>query len=142
MKSVTMLTKLQDLGVMPSFSRPSVSDDNPYSESLFRTLKYRPEYPEEPFETINNARDWTDRFVHWYNNEHLHSGIRFITPEDRHQGKDVEILAQRHQVYLDAKIKNPERWSGSTRNWSHIGEVALNKGKPTKTALTEAIVVT
>ncbi len=142
MKSVTMLTKLQELGVMPSFSRPSVSNDNPYSESLFRTLKYRPEYPEQPFEEINNARGWTDRFVHWYNDEHLHSGIRFVTPADRHQGKDVEILAQRHQLYLDAKAKNPERWSGSTRNWSHISEVALNKGKPTKTALPEAIVVT
>lgn len=142
MKSVTMLTKLQQLGVMPSFSRPSVSNDNPYSESLFRTLKYRPEYPEQPFETINNARDWSDRFAHWYNDEHLHSGICFVTPEDRHQGKDVEILAQRHQVYIEAKAKNPERWSGSTRNWSHISEVALNKGKPTKPTRTEALVVT
>jgi transposase InsO family protein len=136
MKSLTMLAKLQDLGVMPSFSRPSVSDDNPYSESLFRTLKYRPEYPEKPFESLNDTRDWADRFAHWYNNKHLHSGIRFVTPGDRHQGKDVEILRKRHQVYLEAKMKNPERWSGTTRNWNHFKEVALNKGKNTK-VLTE-----
>ena len=142
MKSFTMLAKLQELGVMPSFSRPSVSDDNPYSESLFRTLKYRPEYPEEPFEKLSDARDWADNFACWYNGKHLHSGICFVTPADRHQGKDVEILAQRHQVYQDAKAKNPERWSGSTRNWNHISEVALNKGKPTKTALPEAIEIT
>jgi len=129
MKAATMLAKLQELGVMPSFSRPSVSDDNPYSESLFRTMKYRPEYPEWPFENLDDARDWTNHFVNWYNNEHLHSGIRFATPADRHSGKDIEILVKRHQVYLEAKAKHPERWSGATRNWNHIEEVALNKGK-------------
>ncbi len=127
MKAFTMLAKLQNLGVMPSFSRPRVSDDNPYSESLFRTMKYRPEYPERPFENLNSARVWAERFVHWYNNEHLHSGIRFVTPEDRHCGRDIEILSKRHQVYLDAKKRHPERWTGKTRNWQHIGEVALNK---------------
>ncbi len=127
MKALTMLAKLQDLGVMPSFSRPRVSDDNPYSESLFRTMKYRPEYPERPFENLNSARDWAERFVHWYNNEHLHSGIRFVTPEDRHCGRDIEILSKRHQVYLDAKTRHPERWTGKTRNWQHIGEVPLNR---------------
>ena len=129
MKAVTMLAKLQELGVMPSFSRPSVSDDNPFSESLFRTMKYRPEYPEWPFENLDDAREWADRFVHWYNNEHLHSGIRYVTPKDRHQGKDLEILKKRHQVYLKAKANNPERWSRKTRNWNHVQEVALNKGK-------------
>ncbi len=127
MKALTMLAKLQDLGVMPSFSRPRVSDDNPYSESLFRTMKYRPEYPERPFENLNSARDWAERFAHWYNNEHLHSGIRFVTPEDRHCGRDIKILSKRHQVYLDAKNRHPERWTGKTRNWQHIEEVALNK---------------
>jgi len=141
MKAVTMLAKLQELGVMPSFSRPSVSDDNPYSESLFRTMKYRPEYPEQPFENLNDTRDWANHFVHWYNNEHLHSGIRFVTPADRHRGKDVEILAKRHQVYLEAKVKNPERWSGTTRDWDHIEEVALNKGKNTKIPTTDVELV-
>lgn len=132
MKAVTMLAKLQDLGVIPSFSRPSVSDDNPYSESLFRTMKYRPEYPEKPFKNLHDARDWVNSFIRWYNNEHFHSGIRFVTPADRHSGKDIEILAKRHQVYVDAKAKYPERWSGTTRNWNYIDEVVLNKGKATK----------
>lgn len=132
MKSATMLAKLQDLGVIPSFSRPSISNDNPYSESLFRTLKYRPEYPEKPFETIYDARDWANRFIHWYNKEHLHSSINFVTPEDRHNSRDIKILANRHQVYEQAKSKNPERWSGKTRNWNPATEVVLKKFKKVK----------
>lgn len=127
MKGATMLAKLQDLGVAPSFSRPSVSNDNPYSESLFRTLKYRPHYPEHRFADLDDARDWVEGFVRWYNHEHLHSGIRFVTPADRHAGKDEQILARRHQVYQEAKRRHPERWSGKTRNWSAVREVALNK---------------
>jgi len=127
MKSATMLAKLQDLGVMPSFSRPSVSDDNPYSESLFRTLKYRPEYPETPFKNLHEAREWANRFIRWYNREHLHSGINFVTPEDRHNGRNVKILKNRHYVYLEAKSKHPERWSGKTRNWNPVTGVALKK---------------
>ena len=129
MKSATMLAKLQDLGVMPSFSRPSVSNDNPFSESLFRTLKYRPEYPEKPFETIFDAREWANRFIHWYNKEHLHSSIRFVTPEARHTGEDIKVLANRRDVYLKAKLKNPERWSGQIRNWNPYTEVILKKFK-------------
>lgn len=139
MKGVTMLAKLQDLGVMPSFSRPSVSNDNPYSESLFRTLKYRPEYPERSFTSIADAREWTDGFVSWYNNEHHHSAIRFVTPADRHRGKDIEILQKRHEVYLKAKEKHPERWSGKTRNWAHIDSVSLNKINKPKVAATKII---
>lgn len=132
MKSVTMVAKLQDLGVMPSFSRPSVSNDNPYSESLFRTLKYRPEFPEKPFYNIDQARDWVSRFINWYNTVHLHSGIQFVTPDDRHKGKDVEILANRHRVYQKARLKNPERWSGRTRNWKPVKQVVLKKYKRLK----------
>lgn len=127
MKSVTMLAKLQDLGVMPSFSRPSVSNDNPFSESLFKTVKYRPEYPEQPFENMVEARDWSHRFVNWYNTEHLHSGIRFVTPEDRHSGKDLMILEKRHQIYREAQTKHPERWTGKTRDWNPATEVVLKK---------------
>ena len=127
MKAFTMLAKLESLGVAPSFSRPRISNDNPYSESLFRTMKYRPEYPEQPFEDLSSAREWAEKFSQWYNNEHLHSGICFVTPVDRHDRKDIEILEKRHQVYLDAKASHPERWTGITRNWKHIGEVALNK---------------
>lgn len=129
MKAATMLAKLHDLGVMPSFSRPSVSNDNPFSESLFKTLKYRPEYPEKPFENITEARDWAYRFVNWYNREHLHSSIRFVTPEDRHTGKDIAILANRHRIYQQARSKHPERWTGKTRNWEPDKQVILKKFK-------------
>ena len=131
MKGAVMLATLQRLGVIPSFSRPAVSNDNPYSESLFRTLKYRPEYPEQRFVDLQAARRWVHGFVSWYNEEHLHSAIQFVTPEQRHKGQDVDILAKRHQVYQQAKANNPQRWSGDTRNWKPVKEVRLNpeKGK-------------
>jgi transposase InsO family protein len=130
MKGETMLATLQRLGVIPSFSRPRVSDDNPYSEALFRTLKYRPEYPDVPFTSVAAAQTWVDRFVHWYNTEHRHSAIRYVTPEERHQGLDVELLARRHQVYERAQQQHPERWSGPTRNWTPIATVTLNPARP------------
>lgn len=126
MKGATMLATLQALGVVPSFSRPSVSNDNPYSESLFRTLKYRPEYPEHAFADLQAARAWVQGFIEWYNNEHLHSAISFVTPNQRHTGDDVAILANRKRVYLAANSANPARWSGEIRNWDHIKEVHLN----------------
>lgn len=132
MKGATMLSTLQKLHVAPSFSRPSVSDDNPFSESLFKTLKYRPSYPGGAFASIEEARTWVEKFVHWYNTEHLHSGIRFVTPKSRHEGRDAEILKARHAVYTKAKLENPLRWSGPTRNWSVIEEVRLNPGKEKK----------
>jgi putative transposase len=126
MKGATMLVTMQWLGVVPSFSRPSVSNDNPFSESLFKTLKYCPEYPTKPFENIEEARNWVDTFVKWYNTEHLHSGINFVTPDSKHKGEDAEILKKRNIIYLDAKKKNPNRWSGNTRDWSPIEIVKLN----------------
>lgn len=132
MKGSTMVATLERLGVLPSFSRPHVSDDNPFSEALFRTLKYRPEYPSKPFVDIEAARGWVRGFVAWYNGEHLHSGVRFVTPDDRHAGKDSSILAQRREVYEAARAKNPARWTGSTRNWTPISEVYLNPGRPSR----------
>jgi transposase InsO family protein len=129
MKGATMLATLQELGVIPSFSRPSVSNDNPYSESLFRTLKYRPEYPEKPFANLLAARVWVQGFVDWYNLEHLHSAIQFVTPEQRHSGEDIEILAKRKHVYEQAKSNKPERWSGEIRNWEPVARVYLNPEK-------------
>jgi len=126
MKGATMLATLEKLGVVPSFSRPRVSDDNPYSESLFKTLKYRPKYP-DTFSSIEDAKRWVIRFVDWYNNEHHHSGIKFVTPSQKHQGLDVKILSKRKAVYLKAKKKFPNRWGGrKIRNWSPIEEVQLN----------------
>jgi len=132
MKGATMLATMQKLCVMPSFSRPSVSDDNPFSESLFKTMKYCPAFPDKPFENLEAAREWVLAFVLWYNYEHLHSGIKFVTPKSRHTGKDEKILENRHAVYEKAKAANPARWSGNTRNWSMITTVRLNPGKETK----------
>jgi putative transposase len=129
MTGATMVATLERLGVLPSLSRPAVSDDNPYSESLFKTLKYRPSYPDRAFSSIDHARAWVSRFVQWYNTEHLHSAIRFVTPGSRHLGKDPAILARRSVVYEKAKRQNPRRWSGKTRNWSPITEVLLNPKK-------------
>jgi transposase InsO family protein len=129
MKGATLLATLERLGVASSFSRPSVSDDNPYSESLFKTLKYRPSYPDSPFGGIEEAREWVRSFVQWYNTEHLHSAIRFVTPGSRHLGLDKAILAKRAAVYENAKRLNPLRWSRHTRNWSAITEVHLNPPK-------------
>ena len=126
MKGSTMLATLQQLGIVASFSRPSVSDDNPYSESLFRTLKYRPEYPHKPFENLEAARAWVTTFVAWYNAEHRHSGIRFVTPDERHDGREDAVLANRVRVYERARRRNPNRWSGGTRNWSAASAVFLN----------------
>ncbi len=126
MKGNTMLAKLQQLGVMPSFSRPSVSDDNAFAESVMRTIKYNPAYPDRPFVDLAEARAWVATFVAWYNNEHLHSGIRFVTPRQRHLGLDVAILAHRHRVYAAARARHPERWTGPTRNWSRPSIVVLN----------------
>lgn len=132
MKGATMLATLQRLGVMPSFSRPSISDDNPYSEALFKTLKYHPGFPDKPFESLEEAREWVAGFVHWYNEIHRHSALRFVTPGQRHRGEDVIILEQRHALYEEAKAQHPERWSGPTRNWEPQKTVYLNPGKPTK----------
>ena len=129
MKGSTMLATLQRLGIMASFSRPGVSDDNPFSESLFRTLKYRPEYPSAPFESLEQARAWVALFVRWYNTAHLHSGINFVTPADRHDGREDAIFERRRGVYEAARKRHPERWSGSTRRWESVKEVRLNPAK-------------
>ncbi len=126
MKASTMLATLQRLGVVASFSRPSVSDDNPYAEALFRTLKYRPGFPSKPFESIEAARAWVADFVRWYNDEHLHSAIRYVRPSDRHAGRDAAILTARDTLYRRAKARTPRRWTHGTRNWAPIGPVYLN----------------
>ena len=134
MKAATLLAFLQGNGVAQSFSRPSVSNDNPYSEALFRTAKYRPEYPRKPFPSLAAARAWAGWFVGWYNTEHLHSAIRFVTPEQRHSGQDVAILERRAALYEAARAKNPRRWTRGIRNWTRIEEVALNPEPDTEEA--------
>jgi putative transposase len=126
LKATTVLAMLNWLGVKPSYSRPRVSDDNAFAESLFRTAKYRPEFPARGFETLEEARQWGAEFVHWYNLEHRHSGIRYVSPHQRHVGQDHAILAARHALYTEAKQRNPQRWARHTRDWSPIGPVTLN----------------
>jgi putative transposase len=129
MRSASLRIKLEDLGIIPSFSRPSVSNDNPYSESLFRTLKYMPKYPSKNgFKTIDEANLWVNSFIHWYNYQHQHSGIKFCTPYQRHNRLDIEILRKRDQVMKDAKNEKPLRWPNKkTKNFEYISNVYINK---------------
>ena len=126
MRGRTMLSTLQWLGVIPSFSRPHVSDDNPYSEALFRTLKHTPAYPRLPFADLASATRWVSRFVDWYNGTHRHSAIRYVTPDQRHHARDLAVLASRRELYERVRQANPERWSGATRNWLPVRTVVLN----------------
>ncbi len=127
MKGATMIATLERLGVLPSFSRARVSNDNPYSEALFRTLKYCPQYPADGvFVDLAAAEAWTTAFVRWYNETHRHSGIKYVTPSQRHAGLDTAILAARANVYAAARAENPLRWTTVTRDWSPITEIRLN----------------
>jgi putative transposase len=138
MKGATMLATLQALGVMASLSRPSVSNDNPYSESLFKTLKYRPAYPLAPFADLATARSWVTTLVQWYNHDHRHSAIRFVTPAQRHAGLDAALLAKRSDLYEGARAKNPLRWKRQTRNWRRVAVVHLNPENADKTENSES----
>ena len=133
MKGATMLATLQKLGVVPSFNRPGVSSDNAFSESLFKTMKYVPNYPRKPFTHIGAATEWCMGFVNWYNHEHLHSEIKYVTPFSRHNGSDLLILEKRKAVYEIARKRNPGRWKNTIRNWDCIKEVGLNYQKKRET---------
>ena len=126
MKAATFQATLEWLQVSPSFSRPRVSNDNAFSESLFHTFKYRPTYPVNGFADIEEARVFCLAFTRWYNQEHKHSGLKFISPVERHTGQDQEIMANRKVVYELAKARHPERWRGATRNWELPDKVWLN----------------
>ena len=126
MKGATMKTTMEKLGITASYSRPRVSNDNPFSEALFRTCKYRPNWPTKGFATKADAQAWVKSFASWYNDEHLHSAIRFVTPNTRHAGRDRATLANRASLYANARLQNPKRWSGKTRNWQPAGPVWLN----------------
>ena len=129
MKGETMLA-MQRLGVAHTRSRPAVSNDNPYVESTFRTLKYRPELPVRPFESVLAARRWVTDLAHWYNHEHRHSAIGFVTPAQRHAGLDRVLLEQRARVYALARQQHPQRWSAMPRQWAHVDAVYLNPDTP------------
>ena len=132
MKGATMKATLERLGVIASHSRPRVSDDNPFSEALFRTCKYRPDWPTSGFASKDDAQRWVAHFVAWYNHEHRHSAIRFVTPNARHTGQDRELLDRRTHLYTEARAANPARWSRQIRNWSPVGDVCLNPERDTR----------
>jgi transposase InsO family protein len=130
MRAATLESRLEELGVLRSFSRPRVSNDNPYSESLFRTAKYRPDYPNRPFASVEEACLWAAAFVGWYNHQHRHSGIKFVTPHQRHSGAAVKLCRHRAYVYEQARQRHPRRWSRSTRCWRQPEVVWINPPPP------------
>jgi len=133
MKGATMLGTLHKLGVATSFSRPSVSNDNAYSEAMFRTMKYHPGYPDKPFDNLEEARQWVAGFQRWYNEKHRHSALKFVTPAQRHRGEDQQLLRQRTELYEAARARRPERWSGDSRDWIRPEVVTLNPQKSIQT---------
>lgn len=130
MKGSLLRESMISLGVEPSFSRPRVSNDNAYAEALFRTAKYCPLWPDQPFDNLVEARLWVQKFVEWYNDEHRHSALRYVTPNERHEGKAMALLQARDGLYQSAKAANPSRWSGETRNWQLADAVYLNPERP------------
>jgi putative transposase len=138
MKGATMLETLYNLGITPSRSRPRVSNDNPFAESLFKTLKYRCNYQPKGFASLDEARIWVYNFVDWYNNNHRHSGIKFLTPNQRHApDHGLSVLAKRSLIYKSAKLMNPGRWTKDTRDWSIVDKVWLNPEKVETSAETK-----
>jgi transposase InsO family protein len=111
MRSYTLAAKLAELGIELSFSRPRVSNYNAYAGSLFRTLKYHQSYPHRRFPNLLSVRVWADSFVEWYNAEHRHSGIKYVTPNQRHYGEADAIFSIRQQTYEQARLRHPRRWA-------------------------------
>lgn len=111
MVALTTAQLLEKLGVQKSHSRPYTPNDNPYSESQFKTMKYRPDFPGK-FETHDEARKWSQSFFHWYNNQHYHMGLNLLTPATVHFGRVDDAVTQRNCVLLAAYEKNPERFVG------------------------------
>jgi len=136
MKGATMIVTLHALGVIPSFSRPRVSNDNPYIESLFKTLKYTAGYPGH-FKDLEHARVWMAEFVNWYNTEHRHSAIGFVTPTQRRSGEYKEIIKARNKTMDQARLLNPERWGKKVRIWNATEVIFLNPNEETKERLNQ-----
>ncbi len=139
LKGATVQAMMARLGITPSYSRPRVSDDNAFVESLFRTCKYVPSFPRRGFATLAASRQWVRDFVDGYNHHHRHRSIRFVTPAQRYRGDDIAILTNRHAVYQAARQRHPARWSGATRNWHPDGPVWLNpdRGDPLQSEVAE-----
>lgn len=127
LKAGTVVALMETLGITPSRSRPRVSNDNPFAEAVFRTTKYHPTMPPAGFADLDVARRWVETFVQWYNHEHRHSGLRYITPAQKHTGDDVAILGKRHVLYKAKMANRPDRWiRKKTRNWEPVTCTTLN----------------
>jgi len=125
MKAGTMLMTLYKLGIIPSRSRPRVSNDNAYIESFFKTLKYMKSYPKY-FESIEDANYWVADFLNWYNGSHLHSSIGYVTPNQKHSGQANAIIAARNEVKRQAYALHKNRWSGELAELPNPTVVILN----------------
>ena len=136
MRAATLEVRLEELGVLRSFSRPRVSNDNPYSESLFRTIKYRPDYPSKPFTSKEQVCSWVVDFMDWYNHRHRHSGIKFVTSDQRHNGEAVKICEQRGRVCEQVRELHPWRWTRSSRCWRQPEVAWINP--PTQAGVNES----
>jgi putative transposase len=117
MKGATMVNMLRRLGIVPSFSRPRVSNDNAFAEALLHTIKGRPTYPIGGFSSSLAAEQWMAHFAAWYNGQHLHSSLGYVTPDARHSGSDSAILERRARLYQRAWSERPRRWPGQVRKW-------------------------
>ena len=132
MKAKTTALMLVDLGVLKSHSRPHTSNDNPFSEAHFKTLKYQPEFPKH-FETIEQARAFCRRFFAWYNQDHHHAGIGLMTPDQIHFGQAQEIYAARQATLDAAFLTTPERFVHKQPKPPQIPTaVWINPPKPTE----------
>ena len=127
MKGLSIYIQSRNIGIVTSFSRPSVSDDNPFIESFFKTMKYSPQFPYRAFLSLEEAKKWVESFMTWYNEYHLHSAINYISPNQKHRGQDKDLLEKRHQVFKQAQQKNPVRWSKSAAAWSYSNSTSLPK---------------
>ena len=115
------------VGVSPTgLVHLSQGTHNSFVEALFRTAKYRPQFPAKGFADLEQAREWASWFVRWYNHEHRHSGIRYVSPAQRHAGEDHAVLQARHALYQHARARTPRRWARPTRNWNPITVVTVN----------------
>lgn len=134
MKGVSLMALFYELGICNSYSRPRVSNDNPFIESWFKTLKYNVSYPDK-FSSLQDARIWFSNFVDFYNTAHSHSGINFITPQELRQGKYKAISDNRNNTMLEARKKNPLRWSNNTKQLPVEHVVYLNASVDTRVSI-------
>lgn len=126
LKAATVLGLMHQLEITPSHSRPRVSNDNAFAESLFRTTKYHPSYPPDGFTSLDHARQWAENFVNYYNAEHKHRALNFVTPQQKHCGEDVELLENRKEILEQKRLENPTRWiAKKVRNCASTTSVNL-----------------